>query len=300
MTNEIVKYGNRLNEIPLRHFNSREMNLLMSIVSRIHEKGTDEITFSFEQLRALSQYKDHGERFVKELDSTYSKLISLNAYTDDGHTLTRFVAFNRYQIDRDNQEVRIAVNPDFKGIFNQLAQWARFSLEQFAHLNSTYAKSMFRLLKQYRTAGTRNFTMEDFRTLLDIPKSYRVNHIDQVVIKPIKEELSPIFKGLSIRKLRKGRGGKIVGYSFSWKAETKEHDDFSKGVWDEKIALDNIKYNSELTKEEKFRATDKVKGIRLGTTAKEQQAEADRSKKEADENRSRQELLNGLHNINGH
>ncbi|MEN2366668.1 hypothetical protein ABC632_14725, partial [Lacticaseibacillus paracasei] len=67
-----------------------------------------------------------------------------------------------------------------------------------------------------------------------------------------------------------------------------------------KIALDNIKYNSELTKEEKFRATDKVKGIRLGTTAKEQQAEADRSKKEADENRSRQELLNGLHNINGH
>ena len=79
MSNEIVKYENRLNEIPLRRFNSREMNLFFSIVSRARDKGTDEIMLSFNDLKELSRYTDHGERFVKDLDSTYSKLISLNA-----------------------------------------------------------------------------------------------------------------------------------------------------------------------------------------------------------------------------
>ncbi|HFM7411870.1 RepB family plasmid replication initiator protein, partial [Enterococcus faecium] len=43
MANEIVKYENRLNHIPLRKFNSREMNLFFSIASRVREKGVDEI-----------------------------------------------------------------------------------------------------------------------------------------------------------------------------------------------------------------------------------------------------------------
>ncbi|HBM7088399.1 TPA: RepB family plasmid replication initiator protein, partial [Salmonella enterica] len=51
MANEIVKYENRLNHIPLRKFNSREMNLFFSIASRVREKGVDEIIFSFHDLK---------------------------------------------------------------------------------------------------------------------------------------------------------------------------------------------------------------------------------------------------------
>jgi len=269
MTNEITKYDNRLNLIPLRKFNSREMNLLFAIVQQVHDKGTMDLTFTFNQLRFLSQAKQHGSDFVNDLEKTYNKLIQLDARTDDGNRIIHFVAFTRYEIIRDEEVVKIRVNPDFKGLFNELEHWTRFSLEQFTSLRSTYSKTMFRLLKQYRTQGKKEFSMADFRLLLDIPKSYRTIDIDARVLKPIKEELSPLFKGLSIRKQRGGRGGKIVGYTFSWKPEKKDANDFSKGkFWDEKIALDNIEHNGELTDQEKWRAIDKIKGLPLGSTEK--------------------------------
>lgn len=300
MANEIVKYENRLNAIPFRKFNSRELNLFFSIASRIREQGTDEITLSFESLKELSQYKQHGERLITDLNKTYHKLLLLNAMTDDGVTVEAFVLFTDYKINRESQTVTIAVNNKFKSLFNNLEHWTRFSLRQFSGLRSTYSKTMFRLLKQYRITGTRSFTMEEFRSLLDVPKSYQTDAIDRRILHPIKEELSPLFKGLGVRKLHKGRGGKISGYCFSWKPERKGENDFSRGAWDERIALDNIKYNSELTEDEKARATDKVKGLPLGTTAKQHQINTEAKKKEGVEKRSRQELLNGLHNITGH
>lgn len=275
MSNEIVKYENRLNMIPLRRFNSREMNLFFAIVQQVHDKGTTDLTFTFNQLRFLSQAKQHGSDFVADLNKTYHKLLALNATIDDGNTIKAFVAFTRYEIVRDEEVVKIRVNPDFKGLFNELDTWTRFSLEQFTSLRSTYSKTMFRLLKQYRTVGERKFTVTEFRTLLDIPKSYSIDAINKRVLKPIKEELAPIFKGLAIRKLRGGRGGKIVGYTFSWKPEKKDANDFSKGkFWDEKIALDNIEHNSELTDQEKWRAIDRIKGLPLGFTEKQRTKKA--------------------------
>ncbi|MGD1356888.1 replication initiation protein, partial [Enterococcus faecium] len=80
-------------------------------------------------------------------------------------------------------------------------------ITEFRDLNSSYAKTMFRLLKQYRTQGWAGLSKEDFLELLDIPKSYRQTNINQFVLKPIKEELTPLFKGLTIRKkYGKGRG----------------------------------------------------------------------------------------------
>ncbi len=73
MTNEIVKYGNQLNSVSFRKFNSRELNLFFSIVSRMRDKGTATITFSFSNLKELSLYTDHGSRFIRDLDNTYTK-----------------------------------------------------------------------------------------------------------------------------------------------------------------------------------------------------------------------------------
>ncbi|BAQ56792.1 replication protein [Lactobacillus acetotolerans] len=259
MVNEIVKYENRLNSIPLRKFNSREMNLFFSIASRVRDKGTTEITFTFEDLRNLSKNGRHGETFVQDLSSTYDKLLSLSAWTDDGRILTKFVAFTEYSINREKQIVTIAVNPKFKGLFNQLSTWTRFGLEQFVNLRSTYSKTLFRLIKQYRTVGRRDFTIQDFRAILDIPKSYRTTDIDRRVLKICREELSPIFKGLSIKKLHKGRGNKVTGYSFTWKAEANDQDDFSKSSWYEvRKKITNIENNNSLTEKEKQNSKTRV------------------------------------------
>ena len=305
MANEIVKYENRLNHIPLRKFNSREMNLFFSIASRVREKGTDEITFSFHDLKKLSGYTERGEQFIKDLSSTYDKLLNINAWNDDGNTLTKFVAFTKYSIIRDKQRVIISVNPEFKGLFNQLKNWTRFNLEQFTNLDSTYSKTMFRLLKQYRTQGWAEFSKETFFDLLDIPKSYwnSPSNIDKFILKPIKEELTPLFKGLTIRKkYGKGRGKPVIGYRFTWKAEINHADDFSKGKQEDlRIKLFNIEHNGELTQEEKWRAKDRILNLPLGTHEadfkKKQQTEKEGPQKQALSNELKQDIIGNLQNL---
>ena len=305
MANEIVKYENRLNHIPLRKFNSREMNLFFSIASRVREKGTDEITFSFHDLKKLSGYTERGEQFIKDLSSTYDKLLNINAWNDDGNTLTKFVAFTKYSIIRDKQRVIISVNPEFKGLFNQLKNWTRFNLEQFTNLDSTYSKTMFRLLKQYRTQGWAEFSKETFFDLLDIPKSYwnSPSNIDKFILKPIKEELTPLFKGLTIRKkYGKGRGKPVIGYRFTWKAEINHADDFSKGKQEDlRIKLFNIEHNGELTQKEKWRAKDRILNLPLGTHEadfkKQQQTEKEEAEKQSISNELKQDLLENLQNL---
>ena len=305
MANEIVKYENRLNHIPLRKFNSREMNLFFSIASRVREKGTDEITFSFHDLKKLSGYTERGEQFIKDLSSTYDKLLNINAWNDDGNTLTKFVAFTKYSIIRDKQRVIISVNPEFKGLFNQLKNWTRFNLEQFTNLDSTYSKTMFRLLKQYRTQGWAEFSKETFFDLLDIPKSYwnSPSNIDKFILKPIKEELTPLFKGLTIRKkYGKGRGKPVIGYRFTWKAEINHADDFSKWKQEDlRIKLFNIEHNGELTQEEKWRAKDRILNLPLGTHEadfkKKQQTEKEGPQKQALSNELKQDLIGNLQNL---
>lgn len=305
MANEIVKYENRLNHIPLRKFNSREMNLFFSIASRVREKGVDEIIFSFHDLKKLSGYTERGEQFIKDLSSTYDKLLSINAWNDDGNTLTKFVAFTKYSIIRDKQLVIISVNPEFKGLFNQLKNWTRFNLEQFTNLDSTYSKTMFRLLKQYRTQGWTEFSKEKFFDLLDIPKSYwnSPSNIDKFILRPIKEELTPLFKGLTIRKkYGKGRGKPVIGYRFTWKAEINHADDFSKGKQEDlRIKLFNIEHNGELTQKEKWRAKDRILNLPLGTHEadfkKQQQTEKEEAEKQSISNELKQDLLENLQNL---
>jgi len=282
MANEIVKYENRLNDIPLRNFSPVEMNLFFSIASRVRDKGSNEVVIDFHELKDLSKYNQKGERFIQDLSSAYDKLLSINAMNDDGDTLTKFVAFKKYSIVRSEQIVKIAVNEDFKGLFNQLSTWTRFNLEQFVRLDSTYSKTMFRLLKQFRTTGFAYFSKEDFFYLLDIPETYwnKPSNVDTRVLKPIKEELTPIFRGLTIKKkYSKGRGKPVVGYQFSFKAEHKNADDFSKGSQEDlRKKMFNIDHNGELTQEEKWVAKDKVLGLKLGTHEQDFKSQQDNIK----------------------
>lgn len=90
---------------------------------------------------------------------------------------------------------------------------------------------MYRLLKQWRTKGNREFTLEEFNFLLDIPRSYKSGSVDQKVLKPILEELPQYFKGFKLKKIKANtRGNKLLGYKFTWQAEqtgTWEDDKFN-------------------------------------------------------------------------
>ncbi|PCE78866.1 replication initiation protein [Lactiplantibacillus plantarum] len=298
MSNEIVKYDPELNTIPLRKFTPVEMNLFFSIVSRMRDKGDETVRFSFDQLKELSAYKPTANnRFIDDIESTYQKILGLRfgRRSKDGLHREFFVMFTEFEINghADDPYVDIKIYPKAIKLLNELESWVRYALSEFRDLKSSYAKTMFRLLKQFRTTGYAYFSVADFNELLDVPKSYKSSNINQSVLKPIKEELTPLFRGLTVRKkYGKGRGKPVIGYTFTWKSEKKNANDFSQGqLQDERQKLFNIQHNGELTEQEKWRAIDKVKGLTLGSTEKQALAakQAEHDKKIRDQ--ARQEAL---------
>ncbi|MGX6407756.1 RepB family plasmid replication initiator protein, partial [Lactiplantibacillus plantarum] len=264
----------------------------------MRDKGDETVRFSFDQLKELSAYKPTANnRFIDDIESTYQKILGLRfgRRSKDGLHREFFVMFTEFEINghADDPYVDIKIYPKAIKLLNELESWVRYALSEFRDLKSSYAKTMFRLLKQFRTTGYAYFSVADFNELLDVPKSYKSSNINQSVLKPIKEELTPLFRGLTVRKkYGKGRGKPVIGYSFTWKPEKKDANDFSQGQFqDERQKLFNIQHNGELTEQEKWRAIDKVKGLTLGSTEKKALADkqAEHDKKIRDQ--ARQEAL---------
>jgi len=216
---EIVKYHNHMNTVHFNGFNAIELNLLLSICSKIRDEGTHTVVYSFEDLRKLSQYTATATKsFVKSLENTYDKLIKLNFKIGTEIHFTKFVLFTEYTIDSENQEVTISVNSKFSYILNELtANFTRFELNEFVSLQSKYAKNLYRLLKQYRSTGKVYFTIDDFKNKLAIPRSYALCDIDRKVLKPIQTELYPLFQNFRIEKVKsKKRGTPVTHIHFSF------------------------------------------------------------------------------------
>jgi len=232
MANEVVKYQNDLNTATMRTWTEKEMNILFSVVAKIRDTSSYETMFTFDQLKSLAQFKKNltKKEFVEDLISVSKKLGTLNYLerTDDGMSANLFVLFQTFKIDGHNETLKVMVHPQFEYVFNKIGmEFTQFELDEFIRIQSTYAKSTYRLLKQYRTTGWWKVTLEDFRLLLDIPKSYRVSDIDKRILKPILEQLGgtdedAIFRNLKITKNKKagrGRGGVLTGYTFTFEKE---------------------------------------------------------------------------------
>lgn len=219
MSNIKVKYKNELNLIPMRNFDSVEMNLFFSLCAKMKDNGSKKVRFSFEDLRELSDYKPTAlKRFTDDLENVYDKMMSLTYRTETNDEIEKFALFTGFKISKKEQFVEISVNPDLNYILNELStEFTKFELQEFTGIRSSYAKTMYRLLKQYRSTGFYKVKIEDFRDLLDIPSSYSMSKIDQRVFTPIKNELPAYFDDLKIIKNKARKGNKIASIEIHFK-----------------------------------------------------------------------------------
>ncbi len=223
MTNLVV-YKDEMNTVPLRNFNSKEMDLFFSICSKMRNKELNTVTFNFEDLRELSNYKITAtNHFISDLESIYSKLIQLDYRIETEEKIIKFVLFTKYEIDKINQTMSIRINEEFKHILNNIfGGFTKFELKEFTMLNSSYSKTAYRLLKQFRSTGYYIVQIDEFKRLFDVPESYQMYNITQRILEPIEKELSQYFKNLKITKLRgRGKRKRFIEYiEFKFEPET--------------------------------------------------------------------------------
>ena len=125
----------------------------------------------------------------------------------------------------DEKTVEIAVNKEFAWVLNELnVTFTAFELKEFISLKSSYAKEFYRRMKQFKSTGKWNISLEDFKRITDVPVNYRMCDIDIWVLKPIQKELGDRFN-LKIKKLynKKSRGRPSVsGFIFTFLKENLE------------------------------------------------------------------------------
>jgi len=91
---------------------------------------------------------------------------------------------------------------------------------------SSYAKTMYRLLCQFKVPGYYIVKIEDFKYLLGIPEKYTMGKIDERILIPMKKELSPFYEYLDISKRKKngrGRGGIVTHLEFTFREKEEVH-----------------------------------------------------------------------------
>ena len=206
--NEIVKYHKDFeNKLVLKNFTASELNFLMAICTKVRDKKEEEIMFTFNELKNISNWTNKNDKdFIRSLEMTNKKLIELTFRFENEKEIIMFVLFPTFHIDKDEKTLKVAVNTKFAYLLNNLSNnfnW--YQLKDFTSLKSKYSKLLYKELMLFKDTGYRIFKIEDFRKKLDIPEKYRMTHINQYVLKPIKEDLEHIFSNFEIVKIKNGR-----------------------------------------------------------------------------------------------
>lgn len=221
---KIVEYDSKMNELNFGKFKEKEMDLFFSICYKMKNEGLNEVTLTFQELKELSNYSNRNlDRFIKDLESTYDKMLNIKIRTETKTTITKIILFTRYHIEKEDRTVRIKIHEDGKYLLNDIEKFTKFDLMEFVSLKSSYAKNMFKMLKQFDNEDSYNWyqiKIDDFKVMLDVPKSYKMIDIDKRVLSPILEQLKPYFPKLKLEKIKKGV--KVESLKFTWKAKKKK------------------------------------------------------------------------------
>ena len=217
--NEIVKYHKDFeNKLVLKNFTASELNFLMAICTKVRDKKEEEIMFTFNELKNISNWTNKNDKdFIRSLEMTNKKLIELTFRFENEKEIIMFVLFPTFHIDKDEKTLKVAVNTKFAYLLNNLSNnfnW--YQLKDFTSLKSKYSKLLYKEVMLFKDTGYRIFKIEDFRKKLDIPEKYRMTHINQYVLKPIKEDLEHIFSNFEIVKIKNGREIAQIRFNFTY------------------------------------------------------------------------------------
>ncbi|GAA7396788.1 hypothetical protein ID0642_14890 [Helicobacter pylori] len=211
-----ITYHNNTNKVNLGKLSEREANLLFAIFQKLKDQGNTLIRFEPQDLKRMLNIDISNERLsevvVKLWDSIKTADFWKISETETSIIQENYMLFSRCKIElnkpsKDLKYLEVQLNDSYQYLLNNLGmgQYTSFNLLEFQRVRGKYAKTLYRLLKQYKSTGILSVEWNQFRELLDIPKDYEMRNIDQKVLTPSIKELKKIypFEHLSYKKERR-------------------------------------------------------------------------------------------------
>lgn len=138
-------------------------------------------------------------------------------------------------------------------MLNDFEMFTKFELREFTEINSSYAKTIYRKLKQFKNTGFYTVSIEEFKRLLDIPDSYRMYDIDRRILQKSMAELKPLFKSLSYKKEKAKKGNKIERISFIFEENKQDYVPLYDWLKNEEIETHADIYKREKNNQERYK-----------------------------------------------
>ncbi len=214
--NAYITYHNNTNKVNLGKLSEREANLLFAIFQKLKDQGNTLIRFEPQDLKRMLNIDISNERLsevvIKLWDSIKTADFWKISETETSIIQENYMLFSRCKIElnkpsKDLKYLEIQLNDNYQYLLNNLGmgQYTSFNLLEFQRVRGKYAKTLYRLLKQYKSTGILSVEWTQFRELLDIPKDYTMPNIDKFVLKIALKELKKIypFEHLSYKKERR-------------------------------------------------------------------------------------------------
>lgn len=232
----LLKIHNDINFLKLTNFNLYDYKILFSICSQVLEKGTDQVVIPYSELREilnLNSTKTVTDSYLEELVfSTHHKQKQINFNINNRFYEGEASLFvNIFKNKSGEKNFYVTVNPVTKYYLNKLArEFTIANLKALNSLNSKYSYRLFLQLKQFakgekvrhnnKLCCWKNYKIEDFKKVMDIPASYRMSDIDKQVLNFSKKELKEHFEELTFEKVKKS--GKVTNLIIYFKFKEKE------------------------------------------------------------------------------
>ncbi len=223
-----ITYHNNANKVNLGKLSEREANLLFAIFQRLKDQGNTLIRFEPQDLKRMLGIKISYDNLTRTARSMWNKIKTADFWEVrdiivNGRECVSEKNYMLFQVceivsDKETREflyMDIQLNTGYNYLLNNLGmggQYTSFKLLEFQRVRGKYAKTLYRLLKQYKSTGILSVEWSQFRELLDIPKDYKMENIDQKVLTPSLKELNKIypFEHLSYKKERRSHDKRKV------------------------------------------------------------------------------------------
>ncbi len=223
----LIKYHNNLNLLAFKKVTKLESSLFFSILSQLKDKGTEEITLEYREIIKYLPKNIGIEETRKALLSGSKKIVQAAVEWETEDATTIFTLFEKFYIPKiEEPYLKVKINKTFAFILNNLDKnFTLFEQTEFGALSSKYSQTLYRLLKQFRNTGFLVVDWNEFKDIMDIPKSYNIGTIDNRILNPVIKEFKEkvFFKGIKYTKIRSGRRGRpVVRIEFNFIPETEE------------------------------------------------------------------------------
>ncbi|MBB6478366.1 plasmid replication initiation protein [Negativicoccus succinicivorans] len=181
---DIVKYDNKFNLSNFGALKSVEQNVFMAILAKIYRKKATGVAVSFDDLRQwsfLQAKRSYTRDECKAIFSDFSeKVFSVLFRVEKANGEIEFMPmFSRWTISPDDETSVIELNAPFANYFFDIPSgrgFTQFFLDKFVIIKSKYAKTLFRMFHQ-NFQGKWTVGIDEYRRIMDFPKSYRPNNI---------------------------------------------------------------------------------------------------------------------------